>query len=101
MPRGLDRLHLSEQLNRVQDRVEGSVRRLEGSMLLDGILLEDVELTASFQDFSHKLGRKYRGYIVVKASDDINLPNVEASADDTRFIRIASNATSTVSIWVF
>lgn len=88
------------QLNLVQDHVLQVVNPVLAIPLLDGVLIEGVALTTSYQNISHTLGRPWRGYIVVR-HPMLGAVTNEPSADDSKFLRLVSSAAGTVSLWVF
>lgn len=88
------------QLNRVQDNIIQVVNPVLAIPFLDGVLLEDVALTTSFQNIDHTLGRSWRGYIVVK-HPVLGAVTDEPSEDDSKFLRLVSSSAGNVSLWVF
>lgn len=90
-----------QELNRVQEQIEQVLNPLASIALLDGALLENVDLvTATDKNIEHKLSRKYSGYIIVKRSAACDIFDKQ-SQDDTKFLTLNSSADVTVSIWVF
>ena len=91
-------------LTRVQDKVEQFANDLQGSGLLSGRLIEDIEFASSTtRNIQHGLGRVYRGYIVVSIN-----ANATIKVDDTKnnnkaqFLALQSQGTAcTASLWVF
>lgn len=60
-----------------------------------------VNLTTSFQDFPHRLGRKYTGYAVEQNPSSLGVL-VETSTDPKLFIRLRCSAGSgTVTLRVY
>jgi hypothetical protein len=88
-------------LRRMQDALGVVIEPLLRIPILDGVLLEDVELTTSFQDFPHGLGRKWRGFFVVKTAATTSTVRYEASVDESKLIRLRGGGAGTVSVWVF
>lgn len=70
--------------------------------LIDGVLLEGIVFAAITIRVSHRLGRPYRGYIVVKQSASASLwVDATASGEDNNYIPLRSSAPVKVSLWVF
>lgn len=88
---------------RVQDRFEEWVNKLKTEVpILDGVLLEDLDLTTTAADFTHRLDRKWRGYIVTRqdAAQIVFAARVSTAAD-TNFIRLDADGAVNVDVWVF
>tara|TARA_Y100000356_G_scaffold14254_1_gene10169 strand:+ start:488 stop:802 length:315 start_codon:yes stop_codon:yes gene_type:complete len=91
-------------LTRVQDKIEQFANDLQGSGLLSGRLIEDIEFASNTtRNIHHGLGRAYRGYIVVSINANVNI-----KIDDTennnkaQFLALQSQGTAcTASLWVF
>jgi hypothetical protein len=90
----------NDELDRVQDNVSLFTQPLVDNPLLDGRLLEDVILTTSEVLVEHKLGRKPRGWYIVKknAAQDIH---ESGTTLQERFLSLTAAGTVTVSLWVF
>lgn len=91
-----------EALNRMQDRIKAVTDALVANRLLDGVLLENVVLTAgTFTPVSHQLARPWQGYLVFARNANANIWNQAASADSGVFLYLQPSATVTVNLWVF
>lgn len=66
-----------------------------------GTLLSDISLTTSFTAFSHLLGTKFSGYIVVKSSVLANVCHDSASTEQNKTLNLKSSVPGTFSIWVY
>ena len=90
----------SLELDRVQANVSTFVNSVLDIPILNGRLIEDVDLTSSETLVEHKLGRNYRGWIIV---DKNAQQDVWVSAENLteRFLRLTAAGTVTVSLWVF
>lgn len=98
-PRNLRKLtDESEALNRVQEYTAQALAPLIGSNIINGTLLEDLELTNTATKVSHKLGRKPRGYIIVRASA---AEQIFDSGLDKAHLNLQASGNVTVSLWVF
>jgi hypothetical protein len=106
----------SEELNRVQDKIVPALNVLLSIPILDGRLIEteknaagqEVALTigTAFKLIEHKLGRKYRGFLVVGCNDNTavweDAPVFGTNPDPTKFIRMRCNVASLLlKLWVF
>ena len=93
-------------LESVQNSLENSFRSVEACPLLDGHLLEDIELPNGVTDVDHKLGRELKGWFLTRtrnlAGGDICDKQSLHNETDT-LLRLSSTyaATITVDIWVF
>jgi hypothetical protein len=71
--------------------------------LLDGILLEGIELSNGVPKIiNHKLNRKYRGWFVVRKNTNADV--WETSPSDKRdniYIILNSSADTKIDIWIF
>ena len=88
--------------NRSQDNTDTVLRPIVNSAIIDGVLLNDIELTYGANTIEHKLGRKLLGYIVVRKNNDA----VISDAQDTNKLSsknliLYSDTLVTVSLWCF
>lgn len=91
-----------DTLNRVQDRLRVAIGALTSVPLLDGVLLENVMLTAgSFTPVAHNLTRPWQGYLVISRTANAVVWNQAPVADAATFLYLQPSATVTVNIWVF
>ena len=83
----------------VDDALRGIIR----VPILQGRLVESVDLTSTFQDVAHGLGRPAVGYIVVGSTDGASIKRDKASErNPSQTIRLATDTGSdTVDLWVF
>ena len=88
------------ELSKVQRNTAAFAQQLIGNPILDGNLLEDLAVTTTATDFSHGLGRKPLGYILVKASAGVTLFDTESTTPNVT-LKLTASASSTISIWVF
>ena len=97
-PRALRKIGSTDEMNRMQDYVQDALSPITASPILNGVLLKDVDLSASATAIGHKLGRIPQGWIVVdkNANEDI------WSTDKTRsLLTLVASGDVTVTIWVF
>ena len=90
----------------VQNSLENSFRSVEACPLLDGHLLEDIELPNGITDVDHKLGRELKGWFLTRtrnlAGGDI-CDKQSLHNETDKILRRSSTyaATITVDLWVF
>lgn len=96
---GLDQA-TAREVFALRGNLQESFRALEGSAIIDGVLLEGVAVSASAADVVHTLGRAWSGYVVVAANAQVDVWDT-ASADETKILRLVASGAATVSLWVF
>ncbi len=99
----------------VQNSLENTFRSIEACPLLDGHLLEDVEIDHGDNHIAHKLGREIRGWFITRVKGaphygGINNSNIvtlrlyenntgtESMSD---LLYLHSNAIAVLDLWVF
>ncbi len=87
-----------EDSRSLQTNIEQAIAGFIKSPLLDGLQLDDVSLATGNTKIKHKLGRKIRGYLIVKRS---NASTIYDSASDDLFLTLNASAPLTVSLWIF
>lgn len=89
-----------KDLDRIQANIALFASNFANIPLLDGRLIEDVALSGTASQIAHKLGRDYRGWIIVKknAQQDIWASSTSLSG---RFLTLSASGTVTASLWVF
>lgn len=89
-------------LQRVQDNIDQFVKPLKNIPILDGILLEGIEVSTSGSNFPHKLNRKLRGWIVVSKNANEDVWDLQTSNTlPSKTLILKSSGTVTISLWVF
>jgi hypothetical protein len=89
-----------------QDPFQREVRRF-GRELLDalevpltsGILLKDIDVSASPVTVDHRLGYEPTGFFIVNSDEDVRV--WRSGKANTRSITLIASATATVTLWVF
>ena len=81
-------------------KTRSALFNLENDPRRGGRLITGVVLSTTAYDLSHGLGRRYKGYDIVKRSAAAHVYDSE-SDDDTRFLRLTASSAVTVSIYVF
>lgn len=90
-------------LNRIQERVEDALLPVTGSIILDGKIINDVDLASGTTSIvSHNLGRNIKGWIVISKNAAQHIYDVQSLNDNQdRFLYLTASGTVTVSLWVF
>ena len=90
----------SGELDRTQSNIKLFSDNIVNIPILNGRLIEDVVLSSSETNINHKLGRAYRGWIIVNknAQQDVW---VSSTTLNERFLNLTAAGTVTVSLWVF
>lgn len=104
MIRTLERVRTSDpDLRAVQDNVAAVVRDIGGRALLDGLLLDGVEVTTGAPvTVNHGLGRDLIGWVVVRKSATADVWDSQSTNRmPARSLVLNSSANVTLSIWVF
>ncbi len=97
---------VSRLLNTVQFNVEKMLAPLARTVILDGLLLENVTVRSTgINSIEHKLGRKVRGYILVSTSTPTSLydylNNTTYDSQKDLYLLLSSTADCVVNLWVF
>ena len=89
-----------EGLREIQDRLESHLLPYRQCDLVDGVLVEDQELSASTSNaVAHGLDRTPQGWLVVRTNA---AATVYAAQDpDDRYLYLTPSVNVTVSLWVF
>ena len=94
-----------DSIESVQNSLENSFRSIEACPLLDGHLLERIDLVNGDNSISHKLGRELKGWIITRhretASSIIDRQKTNPATDRTLLLNSSVGTTVTVDIWVF
>ena len=94
-----------DSIESVQNSLENSFRSVEACPLLDGHLLEGIDLVNGDNEIDHKLGRDLKGWIITRhretPSDIIDRQTANAQSDQILILNSGAGGTITVDIWVF
>ncbi len=95
--------HTDPVVNRIQRNLEDSVNPIVDLPPMSGQILTDVAVaTGSTVLVEHKLGRAYRGWVLVDNDTACTIHRDDTStADTTLYLPLVSSATTTVDLWVF
>ena len=94
----------NESIESVQNSLENSFRSVEACPLLDGHLLEGVELIQGDNEVDHKLGRALKGWILTRQDFDTIIIDKQVdneNADSILILNSSTSGTATVDLWVF
>lgn len=86
---------------RAQSNIESFVSPLARTEILNGVLLENIVVTTVATEIQHKLGRKARGFILVKSNAAVTLHSPTDSSRSDLFEIVQSTGNATVSLWFF
>ena len=94
---------MARVFNSAQDHIESVINPVLNSAIIDGVILEDIDLVSgSFTDIEHKLGRKPRGYLVIRKSAAETVYEDVGDYDNRKlFIKLRASGSVTVNLWVF
>jgi hypothetical protein len=90
----------SDESFRQQSNTEAAYGGLVKIAIIDGVLLENLSVSATGTLIEHKLNRNFRGYIICKNDTFCDI-KASASPDDSKFISLQASASCVVSLWVF
>ena len=94
---------MARVFNSAQDHIESVINPVLDSAIIDGVILEDIDLVSTgFTSVEHKLGRKPRGYLVIRKSAAQTVYEDVGDYDNRKlFIKLRASGTVTVNLWVF
>ena len=94
---------MARVFNNAQDHIESVINPVLNSAIIDGVILEDIDLVSgSFTDIEHKLGRKPRGYLVIRKSAAETVYEDAGDYDNRKlFMKLRASGSVTVNLWVF
>ena len=93
-------------LDRSLEDLRALLDRVSASPLWDGVLVVVQLKDATATDVITRLGRKWRGWILVSLRGASSSGRIQdaTSSDDTKFLRLTANgygATITAGLWIF
>ena len=94
---------MARVFNNAQDHIEEVINPVLNSVIVDGVILEDIDLVSgSFTDIEHKLGREPRGYLVIRKSAAQTVYEEAGDYDNRKlFMKLRASGSVTVNLWVF
>lgn len=92
----------SNELTRVQEYISRCFGGIIGSEIIDGVLLQEVDLTAGQNEISHRLGRKLRGWVVVRQRANVGIWDEQDSNSKPHLtLVLQASGPVTVDLWIF
>lgn len=91
----------SEDEFRKQTNTEAALSPLRTSIILNGALVENVQIGTTETLVAHKLGRPARGYLVCANDTLTAIANTNGTFDKNLFLGLKATTACTVSLWVF
>ena len=94
---------MAREFNIGQDHIEEVITPVLNAAIIDGVIVEDVILNSStFTDVKHKLGRKPRGYIVIRKSAAQTVFEEAGDYENRKlFLKLKASGAVTVNLWIF
>ena len=94
---------MARVFNSAQDHIESVINPVLDSAIIDGVILEDIDLVSTgFTSVEHKLGRKPRGYLVIRKSAAETVYEDVGDYDNRKlYIKLRASGAVTVNLWVF
>ena len=94
---------MAREFNIGQDHIEEVITPVLNAAIIDGVIVEDVILNSStFTDIKHKLGRKPRGYIVIRKSAAQTVFEEAGDYENRKlFLKLKASGAVTVNLWIF
>ena len=94
---------MARVFNTAQDHIESVINPILTSAIINGVILEDIDLVSTgFTSVEHKLGRKPRGYLVIRKSAAETVYEDVGDYDNRKlFIKLRASGSVTVNLWVF
>lgn len=91
------------KMREMQYRLEETLRPVTDSSIVDGLLIEDIDLASgTTKKIAHKLGRNMIGWIVVGRNAAQHVYDANAGKSDLdQFLYLTAGGTVTVNVWVF
>jgi hypothetical protein len=101
MPKDFRKTSFKDQnLSQMQQNIDEAFKQYSRLPFVDGNEIKEVALVTGANSITHKLGRVYRGYFILRktAAGDV----YEGTNDDKlNFLVLQSTANMTVDLWVF
>src|SRR6476619_310162 len=90
----------ADQVRRLQQAVDEATRPVFACPLVDGRLLEGIELGTGSNVLSHGLSRTLKGWILTRVSAQVTISDLQVSnATPERTLVLDVSAPCTVSVW--
>lgn len=90
-------------LQKFQENVRSSVDSIVACPIIDGVLLEKVELKSATTTYiNHKLGRKPQGWLIVRQRGNSIIWDLQDNnKNKTSTLALACSADVIVDVWIF
>lgn len=89
-------------LNRIQDNVDFTFGEITKCPLLDGILLQNINLVAGTNKLEHTLAREPQGYIVVmKNNDAVIYDSQTQNTLSKRYLNLITDKDVVINLYIF
>ena len=89
-------------LNRIQDQIQKILRPVLDNQVLDGVLLQEVDLASGLNVIEHKLGRKLVGWFIVRLRANENIWDTQDSNQlPAKTLYLNATGAVTVDVYVF
>lgn len=89
-------------LQQMQNTWASQLNPLLATPIIDGNLLEGIDISSGSNVVNHKLGRKLRGWIIVRIDGVAVIYDTQATNQTPELtLTLTSDAAVTVSLWVF
>lgn len=95
------RYGLSEELDEVQRSIEETLLPITSSEIIDGGLVHISLEAGTPKNAPHKLGRPYKGIIVVKKTGFSGTITENSPSNSSLYINLTASADADISVWVF
>lgn len=94
---------IDQDLNAVQTNIQEYVEPLTDNPILDGVLIQNITLTAGTSTpVKHKLGRKPLGWVVVRKRAESTVWDTQDNNElPTLTLELDCSANVTVDLWIF
>lgn len=89
---------MDRETSQVQDQIADTLIPISKVTLLNGIQIDNIQVTSSAIVFNHQLNRQPLGWFIV---DQQGAGSVHRVDWNTKNIELASSADVTISIWVY
>jgi hypothetical protein len=76
-------------------------RQLGPATWLDGVLIEDVPLVNGTNVINHRLGRRIRGWLLMRPRGAAAFSYPVETASDNKTLTLAFGASATADVWVY
>lgn len=90
-------------IRKVQDNIESALNPVLNCPIIDGVLVKEAVLDPTrINEVEHTLGRKPRGWFLVRKRADSRIWDVqEYNTNPSRTLSLACSHSVTVDIWIF